>query len=52
MMTRRIMVAVLGVELLSRPVFGSMRLWSIKTMQQTTPGTFAHTAAEVVAILT
>lgn len=52
MPTRRIMLMTLGTIGLSRPVFGSMRLWSIKTMQQTTPGTLVHTAAEVVAILT
>lgn len=52
MMTRRIFVAVLVTNALSRPVFGSVRLWSIKTMSTTTPGTFIHTVAEVGAILT
>jgi hypothetical protein len=52
MMTRRIFVGVIGITLLARPVFGSARLWSIKTMAGTQPGTVIHTAAEVVAILT
>lgn len=52
MPTRRIMLLSLGVVALSRPVFGSVRLWSVKTMAATTPGTILHTVAEVAAILT
>ena len=52
MPTRRIFYMTVGVVTLGRPVFGSMRLWAVKTMGTTTPGTFMHTAAEVVAILT
>lgn len=52
MMTRRIFVAVIGIELLARPVLGSARLWAVKTMAGTTPGTLVHTVAEVTAILT
>ncbi len=52
MFTRRIMIGALAVTALSRPVFGSMRLWSVKTMAATAPGTILHTTAEVVAILT
>lgn len=52
MFTRRIMVGVVAVTALSRPVMGSMRLWAVKTMSTTAPGTVMHTAAEVVAILT
>lgn len=51
-MNRRILEGILLTMALGRPVFGSMRLWSIKTMQNTTPGTPLHTFAEVVAILT
>lgn len=52
MPTRRIFVMTVGTIALCRPVFGSIRLWSVKTMQQTTPGTLIHTVAEVGAILT
>jgi hypothetical protein len=52
MPTRRIFVMTCSVIALSRPVMGSMRLWAIKTMGATSPGTAMHTAAEVVAILT
>jgi hypothetical protein len=52
MFTRRIMLGTLTVTALARPVFGSMRLWGVKTMAATSPGTFMHTAAEVVTILT
>lgn len=51
-MNRRIMEGIIVVSLLARPVFGSVRLWSVKTMQNTTPGSPLHTFAEVVAILT
>lgn len=52
MPTRRIMLLAIGVNVLGRPVFGSIRLWSVKTLAATTPGTFVHTLAEVGAILT
>lgn len=51
-MNRRVFEGVLIITALARPVFGSVRLWSVKTMQNTTPGTFLHTTAEVLAILT
>lgn len=50
--TRRILEVTLITIALARPVFGSARLWAIRTMANTTPGTFMHTTAEVVAILT
>lgn len=50
--SRRILEVTIVAMLLARPVFGSMRLWAIKTMAATTPGSIPHTAAEVVAILT
>lgn len=37
---------------LARPVFGSLRLWAVRTMGNTPPGSVVHVAAEVVAILT
>jgi hypothetical protein len=49
---RRILEGILVTIALARPVFGSIRLWSVKTMQNTTPGTVLHTAAEVLSILT
>lgn len=52
MPTRRIFLATLVTIALARPVFGSMRLWSVKTMNATAPGTLVHTTAEVVSILT
>lgn len=52
MPTRRIFLMTIGVMALGRPVFGSMRLWSVKTMANTAPGTIMHTVAEVTAILT
>jgi hypothetical protein len=48
---RRILEGILVTTVLARPVFGSIRLWSVKTMHNTTPGTVLHTFAEVVAIL-
>lgn len=50
--TRRTLELVLVTMALGRPVFGSMRLWGIKTMQNQTPGTFLYRTAEVVTILT
>jgi hypothetical protein len=50
--TRRTFELIVVTMALGRPVFGSMRLWSVKTMQNTTPGTVLHTFAEVVSILT
>lgn len=52
MPTRRILETTLIAIALARPVFGSMRLWAVKTMQNTSPGTAIHTVAEVVAVLT
>lgn len=50
-MNRRILEGILVTTVLARPVFGSVRLWAVKTMHNTTPGTVPHTIAEVVAIL-
>lgn len=51
-MNRRAMELTIVIIALARPVFGGMRLWAVKTMQATQPGTIMHAAAEVVAILT
>jgi len=37
---------------LCRPVFGGMRLWGMKTMGATAPGSLLHGIAEVITILT
>jgi hypothetical protein len=50
--TRRIFIMTCTVIALSRPVMGSMRLWGVKTMGATSPGTLLHTVAEVTTILT
>lgn len=42
---------ILGSALL-RPVFGGIRLWSVKTMASTAPGSLLHVTAEVLSILT
>jgi hypothetical protein len=52
MPTRRIFELIIVTNMLVRPVFGSVRLWSVKTMANTQPGTVLHTAAEVLSILT
>ena len=51
MPNRRTFELIIIVGALCRPVFGSIRLWGIKTMSTTSPGTLIHTAAEVAAIL-
>jgi|HubBroStandDraft_2_1064218.scaffolds.fasta_scaffold18979_2 hypothetical protein len=51
-MNRRVFELIIVSGLLLRPVFGSARLWSVKTMAATEPGSLLHTTAEVVSILT
>lgn len=51
-MNRRILEGIIVAVLLLKPIEGSVKLWSIKTMQNTTPGTGLHVFAEVVSILT
>jgi hypothetical protein len=50
--TRRILETTLLAIALARPVFGTCRLWAVKTMQNTSPGTPMHVVAEIVAVLT
>jgi hypothetical protein len=52
MPNRRTFELIIVSGMLLRPVFGSARLWSVKTMAATSPGSFMHTFAEVVSILT
>lgn len=52
MPTRRTFELIIVAGLLLRPVFGGMRLWSVKTMAHTAPGSPLHVVAEVVSVLT
>lgn len=52
MPNRRVFELIIVTSMLLRPVFGSVRLWSVKTMQTTQPGTVLHVTAETLAILT
>jgi len=52
MPSRRTFELILVVGMLGRPVLGGIRLWAIKTMGNTQPGTFLHVTAEVLSILT
>lgn len=52
MPNRRTFELIIVTGALLRPVFGGMRLWSVKTMGATQPGSFLHGVAEVIAILT
>ena len=52
MPNRRTFELIVVTAALLRPVFGGMKLWGIKTMAATTPGTVLHGLAEVVTILT
>jgi hypothetical protein len=51
MPTRRIFELIIVTGMLGRPVMGSIRLWGMRTMGATAPGSVMHTAAEVAAIL-
>jgi hypothetical protein len=52
MLNRRGFELVIVTIGLTRPVFGGMRLWAVKTMNATAPGSPLHVFAEVVSILT
>ena len=52
MPTRRTFELMIVTVALARPVFGSVRLWSVRTMANTEPGSVLHTVAEVLSILT
>lgn len=49
---RRTFELIVVTGMLLRPVFGGVRLWSVKTMGATAPGSLLHGVAEVLAILT
>ena len=52
MPNRRTFELIVVTAALLRPVFGGVRLWSVKTMGATAPGSPLHVAAEVISILT
>lgn len=52
MLNRRGLEVVILTIMLTRPVFGGIRLWSVKTMGSSQPGSPLHLAAEVLSILT
>jgi hypothetical protein len=51
MPTRRILEVAVVAALLMRPIFGLMHVWSAKTLGSTAPGSAAHGAASVVAVI-
>jgi hypothetical protein len=51
MPTRRILEVAVVAALLMRPVFGLLHVWSAKTLGTAAPGSVAHGAAEIVAVI-
>lgn len=51
MPTRRTLELIVVVAFALRPVFGMVRLWSHKTLATTPPGSVAHGAAEIGAVI-
>ena len=51
MPTRRILEVAVAAAILMRPVFGLLHIWSAKTLGTTSPGSIAHGAAEIVAVV-
>ena len=51
MPTRRTFELVVAVVLLSKPVFGMVKLWSVKTLGTTKPGTVLHGVAEIGSVI-
>lgn len=51
MPTRRIFELIIVGAILARPAFGLIHLWAVKTLGTQEPGTIAHGAAQVVAVL-
>jgi hypothetical protein len=50
MPTRRIFMMVVATIMLSRPAFGTARVWAVKTYGDTQPGSLAHGVAEVISV--
>lgn len=52
MPTRRVLELTIVTVVAMRPVFGLVKLWSRKTLDNATPGSFSHGVAEVLTVLT
>ncbi len=50
MPTRRIFALTIVTVVAMKPVIGAARLWAIRTLGDTPPGTFKHGAAPVMAV--
>lgn len=50
MPTRRIFLLVVATVMLSRPAFGTARVWAVKTFNDTAPGSVGHGAAELISV--
>ena len=51
MPTKRTLELIVIAVVAMRPVFGLVRLWSHKTLATTPPGSVAHGAAEIGAVV-
>lgn len=52
MPTRRTLELAVVTVVAMRPVFGLVRLWSRKTLDNSQPGSIAHGVAEVLTVVT
>jgi hypothetical protein len=50
--TRRILELTVVTVIAMRPVFGMVRLWSRKTLDNATPGSVSHGVAEILTVVT
>jgi hypothetical protein len=51
MPTRRVFELIVVTSLLMRPAFGTLRLWSSKTLRTKQPGTILHGIAEIGVVI-
>lgn len=52
MPTRRILELTVVTVIAMRPVFGLVKLWSRKTLDNSQPGSVSHGVAEVLTVVT
>lgn len=52
MPTRRILGLTITVSIAMRPVFGLVKLWSRKTLDNSQPGSVSHGVAEILTVVT
>lgn len=50
--TRRTLELAIVVVVAMRPVFGLVKLWSRKTLDNSTPGSVSHGVAEILTVVT